>query len=152
MFKKFIFSVLIVIAFTNCKQQATTNTSEIDTDVVDNSASANGEEKKENIPVFSPAEESFDFGTIKQGERVTHNFIFKNTGKSNLVISSAEGSCGCTVPNYPKNPIQPGNTDTIKVSFNSEGKMGIVEKTVTIITNAEPNTKVITIKANIIKP
>lgn len=76
-----------------------------------------------------------NFGTIKQGEVTTYEFKFKNTGKEPLVISNAVGSCGCTVPEWPKDPIAPGKTGVIKVTFNSTGKMGQIDKTVTLTSN-----------------
>jgi hypothetical protein len=76
-----------------------------------------------------------NFGTIKQGEVATYEFKFKNTGKEPLVISEAHGSCGCTVPDWPKDPIAPGKTGIIKVTFNSTGKSGAIDKTVTINSN-----------------
>jgi hypothetical protein len=76
----------------------------------------------------------------------------KTQGSSNLIVSSAHGSCGCTIPEYPKKPILPGEEGVIDVVFASEGKSGIVEKSVTIVTNCEPSTKIIYIKANIIVP
>lgn len=88
-----------------------------------------------------------DFGTIQQGQRVSYAFKFKNVGAEPLVISNATGSCGCTVPDYPKNPIAPGESGVINVEFNSEGKHDQQTKTVTLITNCEPPTKIITIKA-----
>ena len=97
-------------------------------------------------------EESYDFGDIIQGESVTHEFSIKNIGNDKLLINSAKGSCGCTVPVWPKEPILEGEESTIKVTFNSAGKKGRQNKTVTLVTNAIPNTKVITIKGNIIIP
>ena len=73
-----------------------------------------------------------NFGTIKQGESVTYIFKFKNEGKEPLIINTAVGSCGCTVPEYPKEPIRPNGQGEIKVTFNSTGKSGPQDKTVTI--------------------
>lgn len=118
---------------------------------VSNSASAEGE-NKEGLPDIKFEEEEHDFGLITQGEKVTYAFKFKNTGKSNLLIASAAGSCGCTVPEFPKEPILPGQEGKINVIFNSEGKSGIQEKTITIVTNCEPSTRIIKIKTNVIVP
>lgn len=79
------------------------------------------------------------FGPIKQGDKFEHDFFFTNTGKSPMKIASAQGSCGCTVPEYPKEPIAPGATGKIHVTFNSAGKMGDQYKTVTINANTRPN-------------
>ncbi len=88
----------------------------------------------------------FDFGEIKEGDKVEHLFRFKNTGKSPLIISSAQGSCGCTVPEWPRSPILPDETGEIKVKFNSEGKNGSQEKTVTLTANTSPTNVVLTVK------
>jgi hypothetical protein len=78
------------------------------------------------------AEEKHDFGKITQGEKVSYSFTFKNTGNSDLIVSNASASCGCTIPNYPKVPVKPGEESKIDVVFNSDGKSGLVEKTVTL--------------------
>lgn len=76
-----------------------------------------------------------DFGKVHQNEVVEHDFVFTNNGKSPLIINSAVGSCGCTVASYPRAPVPPGKTDTMKVSFNSAGKHGHQIKSVTIHSN-----------------
>ncbi|WP_333875988.1 DUF1573 domain-containing protein [Flavobacterium sp.] len=90
-----------------------------------------------------------DFGTIKQGDKVVHDFKFTNTGGSDLIITDAKGSCGCTVPAYPKEPVKPGESGVIKVSFDSHGKSGEHSKSVTVFCNVEHGNKVLNIKANI---
>ena len=101
------------------------------------------------LPELSFANESHDFGTINEGQVVETEFKFTNTGKAPLIISSAQGSCGCTVPEYPNAPVAPGEEGVIRVSFNSEGKPNQQSKTVTLTTNAVPSTKVLTITANV---
>lgn len=96
--------------------------------------------------------EEHDFGTIQQGDKVSYDFKFKNTGEADLVITQAKGSCGCTVPDYPKTPIKVGAPGTIKVSFNSRGKHGETSKTVTIMCNTAEGNKILKIKANIEVP
>lgn len=105
-----------------------------------------------NAPDFKFNEEEFNFGTIKQGESVTHEYTFINSGKEPLIITSAAGSCGCTVPDYPKQAIMKGEKATIKVTFNSAGKVGMQDKTVTIQSNAKTNPKTIRIKGNVEAP
>lgn len=105
-----------------------------------------------NQASFKFAEEEYNFGTIKQGESVTHEFSFTNNGTEPLVISKAEGSCGCTVPTYPQQPIMKGQTAVIKVTFNSTGKLGIQDKTVTLTSNAIQNPMIIHIKGTVEKP
>ncbi len=92
-----------------------------------------------SLPVFTLREESsYDFGKIKEGEIVEKSFAFKNTGEGPLVISNISASCGCTTPEWPKDPIAPGAESTILVRFNSTGKSGPQNKTVTITANTEP--------------
>jgi hypothetical protein len=95
-------------------------------------------------------ETTFDYGTVKDGEKVKHVYKFKNTGKNPLIISDAKGSCGCTVPDWPREPIAPGKTGEIKVEFDSKNK-GTEEgsnqsKRVTITANTDPAQSYLTIK------
>ena len=121
------------------------------TDMVTNSETASG---KENIPVSQIKFDSdtFNFGTIEEGEKVSHSFKFTNTGTNDLIILNAKAGCGCTVPSWPKEPIAPGKSGVIDVVFNSEGKPGKANKEVTVYANTEPaNPKVVIrgfVKAN----
>lgn len=80
----------------------------------------------------------YDFGTVKEGEIVEYEFRFTNTGKAALIIYDARSSCGCTVPEFPKDPIPPGDTSMLKVRFNTDGKTGKQVKTVTVQANTFP--------------
>lgn len=93
----------------------------------------------------------YDFGTIPEGVVRTKNFKFTNTGSEPLIISNARGSCGCTVPDYPKHPIAPGESGEITVEYNSTNRSGNVSNTVTITANTEPADNVIRISANVVK-
>ena len=124
----------------------------IKADLVASPLTANQSAKEVEVPVIEMQETSYDFGEMQQGESVTHDFVLKNTGEAALIISAAKGSCGCTVPQWPKTPISKGEKATIKVTFNSAGKSGKQSKTVTLVTNAIPNTKVLTINGNVIVP
>jgi len=88
-----------------------------------------------------------DFGNMAAGESVTHFFEFTNTGSEPLVIDNCKGSCGCTVPQCPKQPIQPGEKGQIEVKFNSKGKKNQQTKKVTINANTDPAQTFLTIKA-----
>ena len=78
---------------------------------------------------------AYNFGEIMEGDKAEHTFQLINTGAKNFIISRAEGSCGCTVPEYPKDPVAPGDTASIKVTFNSAGKHDEQNKTVTVHCN-----------------
>lgn len=143
-----VFALGLMLGFDSCAPKK----DKVTTDMVNISSTASG-----NAPAGKEPEIQFevlehDFGKISQGERVSFAFKFKNVGGSELLISEAHGSCGCTVPDYPRKPIAPGQEDVIKVEFNSEGKHGKQEKTVTLSTNCKVATKVITIHAEVLDP
>lgn len=123
--------------------------SEVSVDLVNNPATASGEETNGKVPVFDFDYTEFDFGTIKQGQKVKKTFTFNNTGNAALAIIDAKGSCGCTVPTYPKDPIAPGDKGEIEVVFDSAGKSGEQNKTITITANTSPTSTVLTLKGNI---
>lgn len=93
----------------------------------------------------------FDFGTVKEGEKVKHTYKFKNTGSEPLIISSAKGSCGCTVPKWPSEPIPPGGSGQIDVEFDSKGKPGKQTKRVTVNANTVPAQTLLNISGNVEK-
>ena len=104
----------------------------------------------EGGPIIEFSNVVWDFGEIKQGESVDHVFQFINTGSEPLIISNAKGSCGCTVPEWPKEPIQPNSVGNIAVQFNSGEKKGRQNKTVTLTTNCTPNTTILRVVGNIL--
>ena len=125
--------ILAAVAFTACQQaksttEETTVTEQTTTTVV-----------SPNAGVISFEHGMYNFGTITQGDKVHYDFKFKNTGKSPLIITNASATCGCTVPEKPKEPVKPGETGVIKVVFNSTGKIGMQDKVVTIESNGNPS-------------
>jgi len=109
-------------------------------------AKSYGQDKSDaNAPEITFQSESFDFGNIKQGGNGVHEFVFTNTGKSPLIITNAQGSCGCTVPTWPKEPIKPGEKSTIHVKYDTN-RPGPFTKQVTLTSNAKTSTKVLSIK------
>lgn len=147
--------LLPIVALFSCNGKSEqSGDGKINPEVVNNPASATGSPSADEdaIPEFTFETDTHDFGVIQQGEKVTYAFKFKNSGKAPLVISSASASCGCTVPEYTKTPVQPGEEGFITVTFDSSGKSGMTSKTVTLIANTIPNTKVLTISADIQAP
>lgn len=120
-------------------------------DIVTNPQTADGSADLADLPAFEFETETHDFGKLREGEHVSYIFKFKNSGKRDLIISNQKTTCGCTVADYPKEPVKPGESGQITVAFNSEGKVGMNTKTVTLTANTQPNTKVLTIKAEVIK-
>lgn len=107
----------------------------------------------ENLKAEIKFEQSeFNFGKIRQGDKVDYEFLFTNIGKEPLIISNVTGSCGCTVPEWPKEPLKKGEKGKIKVTFNSAGKQGMQDKTITINSNAATNPVVLHIKGNVEVP
>lgn len=94
-----------------------------------------------NAPDFQFENETYDFGTINEGDKINFEYKFKNIGKEPLIITRAKGSCGCTVPEWPKEPIKAGESGIIKVVFNSAGKVGKQRKTLTLNSNAKTPAK-----------
>lgn len=143
---------VIISCGSNQNPDETSGEVRVSPDIVNNPETANGEILiKTGVPKFDFEEITFDLGTVKSGESVTHEFKFKNSGDQDLIISQAKGSCGCTQPEYPKNPIAPGDEGVIKVTFNSTGISGQITKNITLIANTTPNTKVLTITGEVIK-
>lgn len=154
--KKFLYIVSligIIVCFGSC---GAGNSSEEGATISDihNPASPEGVSKKENsnMPVLTFEKTTHDFGRVIQGERLTYAFKFKNTGKSNLIISSTSASCGCTTSIPPKEPIRPGESGEIKVTFDSKRKKGNVTNNVVVAANTYPVNSVITVTAEVIEP
>lgn len=104
-----------------------------------------------NAPTITFDSEVVDYGTIEQGADGVREFKFTNNGKEPLIISNARGSCGCTVPTWPKEPIKPGESSVIKVKYDTK-RLGAINKSVTITSNAATPTKVVRIKGKVIAP
>ncbi|HUH73512.1 MAG TPA: DUF1573 domain-containing protein [Chitinophagales bacterium] len=100
-------------------------------------------------PVIKWEATTVDYGTINQGDNGSREFELTNTGNAPLIISNATGSCGCTVPVWPKEPILPGQKSTIKVNYDTN-RLGSFTKTVTVVSNAANNTDVLQIKGNVL--
>jgi len=111
-----------------------------------------GASAQSNGPVIAWEKPTFDFGDVVQGEKVEHTFKFKNTGNVPLVITNVQVTCGCTTPKgWERDPILPGASSELTVSFNSSGKYGRQEKVVTIVSNAvNPEGAQVLFSANVV--
>ncbi len=106
------------------------------------------EEKPDGpLPVATFETTDHDFGTINEGQKVSHTYKIKNTGEAPLIIQSAQPSCGCTVPDWTKEPIPVGGTGFVKAEFDSNGKPGIQNKTITVTANTWPKITTVRFKA-----
>lgn len=133
--KKIFVIMLVAATFTACNQNAS---DKVEDKIANLSDTAAGDVASADAPKFEFDKEIFDFGVVEEGETVKTTFKFKNTGKTPLIITDASATCGCTVPEYPKTPIKPGESGEISVSFNSQGRLGMQDKIVTIKSNANP--------------
>jgi len=150
---KILLASLLILCITLCcndaAQKVKNDNSKLSADLVKNNQSLKKDSKEIIQPIVEILESEYDFGVINQGEKATHDYKIKNIGNSDLLITSAKGSCGCTVPEWPRGPIKPGNEANIKVTFDSKGKTGKQNKRVTLMTNAIPNVKILTIKGEV---
>ncbi len=136
-----VIALMSVFAFSSCKDNAADKVNE---ENVADAADRDANDGKFSVITFEESE--FDFGTIDQGTNVEHLFKFTNTGDAPLMIVDAKSSCGCTVPEYTKAPIAPGDSGELLVKFNGSGQ-NQVSKTVTLTTNTKNGTETLTIKA-----
>jgi len=105
-----------------------------------------------NAPIITFDKVTHDYGEIEQHGNGRCEFKFTNEGKEPLILSNVRSSCGCTVPEWPKKPIAPGEEGTIEVTFNSAGKQGLQNKTITLVANTLPNRYVLAIKGEVLAP
>jgi len=132
---KKVFSLLIVTAF-------------IFSAVAQDAGTTTPSSKKVKEPEITFESLVHDYGNIMQGDNGTCEFVFKNTGKADLLLTNCRSSCGCTVPEWPKDPIAPGKKATIKVKYNTQ-RIGAINKSITVESNAINNRVVLNIKGNV---
>lgn len=141
----FLVGVLGLLVMTSCKKE---KASALFTDA---------EKQEQASQVVNPADaaelkfesDSYDFGNLPAAAKVDHFVRFTNTGKSPLIIKNAVGSCGCTVPVWPKEPIAPGASDSLKITYNAGTQKGRQQKTVTLTTNTVKGKEVWTFTATL---
>ena len=137
---------MLSLGIISCKENATSK--------VKSSNLENAKERDEKINLGSAVIEfdktELDFGKVTEGEIVKGTFIVSNKGETDLLILDAKASCGCTVPEWPKNPIKPGESAEIKFEFNTKGKIGNQTKTITLQTNTEKISEKLIIKGTVV--
>jgi hypothetical protein len=132
---KFAAFIILLTSVFACQQAQKNTVENMESETTKVSVSDTTQEQGARIEF---EEDLHNFGNVFQGERVSFSFKFENKGNQELIISMARGSCGCTVPTYPKKPIKPGEKGAINVEFDSENLLGINQKTVTLLTNSRP--------------
>ena len=118
-------------------------------DIIRNPVTANAPTDTVNVAKIVFEEHVHEFGTVEEGDVVEHIFKFTNTGKIPLVISNARSTCGCTVPEWPQDPIEAGGSGSIKVKFNTKGKKGNQKKPVTITANTYPQKSIVHVQGQV---
>jgi hypothetical protein len=142
--KKFLLLIALVGVLTfSCKEDPASKVNKNNLEL----AKKRDNDLKYNSPVMKFEVTEHDFGTINEGDVVETVFKFKNTGKSELIVSKAKATCGCTIPQWPKKPVMPGEEGEIKVKFNSRGKPDKQQKQITLTTNTTKGKEVLVIKA-----
>ncbi len=144
--------LIIIISGLGLITACNTDSGKLPADVVNNPITASGENNMDELPLMEFKEVVHDFGTVIEGEKVTYSYKFKNTGGSNLLISSVSASCGCTATKYTKEPVKPGEEGIVTVTFNSYKRKGYQNKSVTVSANTQPNKIVLRMKAKVIAP
>ncbi|MCQ2294224.1 MAG: DUF1573 domain-containing protein [Bacteroidales bacterium] len=144
-----VFVLLLPVLMALCACNGGGSQSEIDVDLIQNPNSAQGTDASVGLPTMDFDCDLHDFGRITEGESIAYSFHFTNRGKSDLVINGCSASCGCTVADYPKGRIAPGQDGYVTVSFNSRGKAGQQYQEVTVNANSQPSRKVLKITAQV---
>ena len=146
--KRLLFVILFALCvLPACKEKSS---GKLSTDLVTSPKSATETSDKQAAIKFD--KEEHDFGSLLQGEVVSYSFHFTNTGNMPLIISEVGSSCGCTVGDYPRKPIEPGKTGDIKVTYNSSGHHGFQSRFLTVMSNTNPAKTTLRIKATVQTP
>ncbi|MBU1578895.1 MAG: DUF1573 domain-containing protein [Bacteroidetes bacterium] len=146
--KHLVLLLLLGFASYSCQN----NNKGVSTDVVNNPKSADEKGDKQAMPQISFTKTEHDFGKLIQGEQLSVIFKFENTGNAPLLITKVSASCGCTASKYPTEPIAPGEEGRLEVTFDSKGQRGMQNKTVTVLTNTQPKSTTLRLRAQVSTP
>ena len=150
---KLVYGIVVLAAsmiMIGCEDN--TDNDVLSSDLVKNPVTASSEKSDTQLANMTFSNSEQDFGSIVQGESITKKYYFVNESEVDLIISSANGSCGCTIPKWPRKPIKPGQKGEIEVVFNSTGKKGKQNKKVYITANTSPLNNVIVLKGEVAAP
>lgn len=149
---KNIFILITIVLFAAGCNNSSDSKGNIPADVVNNPNTASGQVSTKGTPRISFESTVHDFGRVIEGEKITYAFKFSNSGKGDLLITGVTSTCGCTVPEFTKDPLNPGENGTIKVTFDSSNRKGFQNKVVTVVSNTIPSTTELKIKAMVVVP
>ena len=140
-------AVVVAMAMSGCDNK---DDGKLSTDLVTSPKSASETSNKQAAIKFD--KEEHDFGSLLQGEVVSYSFHFTNTGNMPLIITEVGSSCGCTVGDYPHEPIAPGKKGDIKVTYDSKGHHGFQSRSLTVMSNTNPAKTILRIKGTVQTP
>ena len=143
--KRFILGLVVILGLFSCESKD----NKINTNLVNNPVSADGINKGVSTPEIKFEKTEHDFGKILQGEQVSYTFKFKNVGNAPLIITSIEKTCGCTSPEYSSQPIKPGESGKITITYDSKGHKGFQNKRLIVKANTNPSETILRIKAQV---
>ena len=123
---------------------------EYDTSLIHNPNTADGYDSSEKMPAIAFDNDMHDFGRLQAGENISYSFKFTNKGNADLLITACDASCGCTVADFPRDPVHPGESGYVTVSFKSAGMSGQQYKEVTVCTNGQPSRTKLKIQARVV--
>lgn len=141
-------AAVAMIAFTSCKDEgkvAEKMTNKAETELAQ--TTQDGDSATDQFPELEFDQNRHDFGTVTEGDVVEHEFTFTNTGNAPLKVMKANPSCGCTVPDWSKDPIAPGEKGSMVVKFDTRGKLGKQNKSVRLTTNTKKGNETLTFSA-----
>ena len=153
-----ILSLALATLFVGACNKATETTKTDGSKTPSTTVSADGKDKKAGEMTATDGkgakiefkETMFDFGKIKEGEKVKHKFAFTNTGTTPLIVSKVNPSCGCTTPDWTKTPVAPNESGFVEVEFDSQGRPGMATKSVTVVGNTDPTDNKLDFKVEVI--
>ncbi|MBQ8959292.1 MAG: DUF1573 domain-containing protein [Bacteroidales bacterium] len=148
--RKHVFPILVLALGLLVSCGGNGNEGRLSTDLVTNPKSATEKSDKQAAIEFD--KEEHDFGTLLQGEVVSYSFHFTNTGNVPLIISQVTSTCGCTVGDYPREPIAPGKSGSVKATYDSAGHHGFQSRTLTVMSNTIPAKNTLVIKGKVQTP
>jgi hypothetical protein len=145
--KSFLVFALAIVLLAACQNE---KEDKLSTDLINNPISADGDTSLNELPKFKFKTLEHDFGRIVDGVKVAYKFKFTNVGGSDLIISQVKPTCGCTATRFPHNPIKPGESAFIELTFDSSRRKGFNHKSASVVANTQPNVVNLQIKAMVI--
>jgi len=150
--KRFFIHLLLIIGLSSLFACQNNQDGKLSSDLVNNPISADSKADLGSLPKFQFVTTEHDFGKLIDGVKVSFKFKYKNVGGSDLIINQVKPSCGCTASHFSKDPLPPGGTGVIELTFDSSHQPGKNFKNARIVANTQPNIVVLKIRAEVVQP